>query len=115
MYCGYSTNTAAALSFLRSTAFSSARSGVSRIAIVISNANSENAAATQDEADLTRRAGISIMAVAVGTWLDINDLRRIVSYPADRNTLRVANYDSFGNIVHTLRDSICGSQYIIAS
>jgi len=69
-----------------------------------------DATATRDEADLTRRAGINIMAVAVGTWLDINELKGIVSYPSDRNTLRVDNYDSLGNVVFTLRESICGSE-----
>jgi len=96
---------------VRTNAFASARAGVSRIAIVITNGNSWDPAATQEQADLTRRAGISLMAVAVGNWLDINELRRVVSYPADRNTLRIANYESFGDVVHTLKQSICGSEY----
>jgi len=90
----------------------SARVGVSRIAIVVSNGNSRDAAATQEEADLTRRAGINIMAVAVGTWLDINELKGIVSYPAHRNTLQVSSYESFGSVVHTIRDAVCGSEYL---
>ena len=108
-----STNTSAALWYLRTNVFTSARTGVSRIAIVITNGNSVDATATQEQADLTRRAGISIMAVAVGNWLDINELRRVVSYPSERNTLRIANYESFGDVVHTLKSSVCGSEYAL--
>ena len=97
-----STNTSAALKYLRTHVFASARVGVSRIAIVISNGNSIDGGATRNEADLTRRAGVSIMAVAVGDWLDINDLRGIVSYPSDRNTLQIADFNSFGTVVHIL-------------
>jgi len=98
------------LTFLRTNAFTSARVGVSRIALFVSNANSEDAAGTQEEADLTRRASISIMAVAVGSWLDINELRSIVSYPANRNMLRVTGYDSLGTVTPTIHDAVCGSK-----
>ena len=104
-----STNTAAALKYIRTHVFKSARRGVTRIALVITNANSVDAVATSEEADLTRRAGINIMAVAVGNWLDINELMSIVSYPTNRNTLRIPNFESFGSVVHTIRDSVCGS------
>jgi len=98
---------------LRSRAFATARVGVSRIALFVSNANSEDAVATQDEAAATRRAGVSIMAVAVGTWLDINELRSVVSYPADRNTLQVrGGYDQLGAVVPTIHDAVCGSTYL---
>jgi len=110
MCCGYRTDTAQALRFLRTNAFASARPGISRIAIVVTDGNSIDVAATRMQADLTRRAAINIMVVAVGDWLDINEMRGIVSYPSARNTLRVANYDSFGSVVFTLRDSICGSE-----
>ena len=70
-----------------------------------------NAQATVDEADLTRRAGVSIMAVAVGNWLNINVVRAMVSYWSERNTLRVDNYESLGDVVYTVRDAVCGSQY----
>jgi len=111
--CVCSTSTAAALVLLRSRAFATARVGVSRIALFVSNANSEDAVATQDEAAATRRAGVSIMAVAVGTWLDINELRSVVSYPADRNTLQVrGGYDQLGSVVPTIHDAVCGSTYL---
>jgi len=54
------------------------------------------------------------MAVAVGNWLDMNELRGVVSYPATRNTLQVANYDSFDTVVPTLRESVCGSEYMLS-
>jgi len=105
-----STSTAAALVLLRSGAFVAARVGVSRIALFVSNANSEDAVATQDEAAATRRAGVGIMAVAVGTWLDINELRSVVSYPADRNTLQVrGGYDQLDAVVPTVHAAVCGS------
>ena len=113
--CVCSTNTAAALSLLRTSAFQSARVGVSRIALFVSNANSEDAVSTQDEAAMTRLAGISIMAVAVGTWMDINELRSVVSYSADRNTLQVTSYDTLGAVVPTIHDAVCGSEYQLHS
>jgi len=106
----FSTNTSAALTLLRTHGFTSARVGVSRIAVFVTESNSADAAATQEQADLTRRAGISIMAVAVGSWLDMNELRRMVSYPSDRNTLKVDSYESLGSVVPTLKQSTCGSE-----
>ena len=85
--------------------------GVSRIALFVSNANSEDAVLTQDEAALTRLAGVSIMAVAVGTWMDINELRSVVSYSADRNTLEVSSYDTLGDVAPVIHDAVCGSTY----
>jgi len=104
-----SINTSAALSFLRTDVFTSARVGVAHIAVLVTHINSLDTAATQREADLTRRAGISIMAVGVGNWLDMSELRAAVSYPADTNTLHVDSYETLGTAVHAIRDAVCGS------
>ena len=104
-----SINTSAALSFLRTDVFTSARVGVPHIAVLVTHINSLDTAATQREADLTRRAGINIMAVGVGNWLDMSELRAAVSYPADTNTLHVDSYETLGTAVHAIRDAACGS------
>jgi len=104
-------DTGAALRYVRTNVFTNARTGVSRIAIIITNGNSINVMLTQEEADLTRRAGISIMAIAVGNWLNIHELMGLVSYPGNMNTLRVDNYETLGNVSRTCRNSICGSEY----
>ena len=89
--------------------FTSARVGVPHIAVLVTHINSLDTAATQREADLTRRAGINIIAVGVGGWLDMSELRAAVSYPADRNTLHVDSYETLGTAVHAIRDAACGS------
>jgi len=88
------TDTANALAYLRTTMFATSSPEVSRIAILLSVATSINVATTLREADLMRRAGIQIMSVVIGSWLDINEQRAIVSYPADRNMLWIQNYNA---------------------
>jgi len=104
-----SINTSAALSFLRTDVFTSARVGVAHIAVLVTHINSLDTAATQREADFTRRAGINIIAVGVGNWLDMTELRAAVSYPADTNTLHVDSYETLGTAVQAIRDAACGS------
>jgi len=110
----YSSNMAAALNYLRNTMFSSAngaRTGVGKVAVIISNTNSVNRLATFNEADLTRRAGINLITVAVGSWLDPTELQAIASYPTDKNAIRVIDgYSSLSCSYHQqIQDLLCGS------
>jgi hypothetical protein len=87
-----------------------ARSGVQQIGVIISNANSNNRQTTLSEADLTRRAGIDLVTVAVGTWLDATELQGIASYPADKNTFQVTGgYSSLNGVLQQIKDLACGS------
>jgi len=114
----YSTNTAAALNYLRNTMFSSgngARSNAAKAAVIISNSNSANRLATLNEADLTRRSGIDLATVAVGSWLDPTELQAIASYPADKNTFLVSGgFSSLSGVQQQIQNLACGSTYFAA-
>ena len=50
------------------------------------------------------------MSVAIGNWLDEYEVEMMASYPAERNMIRVQNFDSLNTIVDTIRDAACDSK-----
>lgn len=89
-----------------------ARSGVSKVAVLISNANSADRIATYNAAHLARSAGINLVTVAVGSWLDPTELQGIASYPASSNTFAVGGYGSLSGVQQQIRNLACGSEYL---
>jgi von Willebrand factor type A domain len=89
-----------------------ARTDVQQVGVIISKENSMNRQQTLSEADLTRRAGIDLITVAVGTWLDPTELQGIASYPADKNTFVVTGgFAALNGVLQQIKDLACGSMY----
>jgi hypothetical protein len=106
---------AGVLTYVRSNMFTAANgarpSPVQRVAVMVANGNSIDPAATQAAADEARRAGIWIISVAVGNWLDIDELRGIASYTASLNVVTVTDFNSFSTVVDVISDTVCGSEF----
>ena len=65
-----------------------------------------------DEANQAKRSGSHIMVVAMGQWLDMDELTAIASYPPEANIIRVDSYSDLIEYSGTIAGSICNSKYI---
>jgi len=74
---------------------------------------SSNQWQTQQQAYLARKAGIHVVAVGAGRWLDRYELNNVVSQPRTRNAIFA---DSFSTLhrdaTASVRNIICNSEYI---
>jgi len=114
-YIGSSSNIAGALESLRTTMFTEAngdRLNVTNVAVFFTSARSRDPAATQQQADLARRAGISIIVVALGNWLDMDEIKAIASYP-NENTVFPKSFDALQpSTAQPIINQICQSKFI---
>lgn len=111
-FSGGSTNTAAALTTLRTDVFTSGRgdrSNSPNIAVVVTDGASNDPAATLREAALARAQGITLLAVGVGPWVDPLELSAIASQPTDRNVFYSTQFSSLDSITDSLVQAMCNS------
>lgn len=117
-YPGGTTNTAAALSYMRQTMFTSAngdRTNARNIGIVMTDGMSNDRAATFREAVLSRGTGNTLLAVGIGLGGKYGqlELQGIASDPNDKNVFNAANFmDLFnktGAISTALVDAVCNN------
>ena len=59
------------------------------------------------EARLTREAGIHIIVVAVGGWLNMIEIKEIASDPDAQSVYHVDNFDDLGRIGTSLKRLLC--------
>lgn len=64
------TNTAAALEYLRNTAYSigGVRPGIRQVALIVTDGESANRSATLQEARMTKTSGIHVISLGIGTY-----------------------------------------------
>ena len=110
-YIGGGTNTGAALNLL-STAFATARvsEGIPRVAAVLTDGMSNDAAATVQAARAVHNAGINIFAFGIGTSISYEELNAIAS--GSENVIDVSSFSSsnFETALKQLQVSVCASK-----
>ena len=107
------TNTAEALRTLRTQMFTPSagdRTDYPNMALIITDGESNNKEATLREATLAKTAGIQLLTVGIGSWLDMNELQNMASYPYQKNMYHVDRFDALSGLLNTFRDYICGSK-----
>lgn len=114
-YVGSYNNMAGVLESLRTTVFTVAngdRPDAPNVGVLFTSARSRNPVATQQQADMARRAGITLIVVACGSWLDMDEVRSVASYPTE-NTVYQKNFDSMQqNTAQPIVNQICQSKHI---
>ena len=113
-YMRGSTNTADALAFVRNNIFQSNRgdrSNAQNLAILITDGASSDPERTMREAVALKTAGVHVISVGIGNWLNVFELKAIASYPVDQNVLFVDNYNSINSIQNTIKDMVCDSKW----
>ncbi|GAB1606718.1 collagen alpha-5(VI) chain-like [Argonauta hians] len=94
------TETALALELLTSTMFTykgGSRSNARRVAFILTDGSSQEAAKTQKAAERCRNSNIELFAIGIGNETNPVELRGIASSPKDSHYIHVSNYPSLIN------------------
>ena len=96
-YSGGGTNTGNAIKLMRQQSFtanSGHRANVPKVAIVVTDGQSNNKALTAAEAQKARDAGITVLAIGVGSGVDDAELNAIASDPDSQNVFKASTFDA---------------------
>ena len=114
MYLRGTTNTAGAIRYAHSNMFTSAhgdRSSAKNVMVLITDGSSDDKQRTLAEAREAKRKGIHVFVVAVGNWLDIQEINAIASYPYERNKFHLQNFQSLNDeLMRSIKDLVCNSE-----
>lgn len=108
---GGGSNTADAITYMRDHMFTpseGARSDVPRIAILLTDGDSNDPAAAVAAANQARNANISLIALGIGNRVNQQELAGI----ALSNVITVNNFDQFDSIKSRLLQAVCGGMYV---
>ena len=115
-HCGDQANLHLALSLARNSVFVAANgarisdASVTKLIVVITDNPSANKSATLREAELVRDAGIGLVAIGVGTYLDRYELSAVASYPYTKNMFIINDVRSLTVVIVPVSRIICESQ-----
>jgi len=113
-YGGYEANLHLALSLARNSVFVEATGArlsdpsVTKMIVVVTDNPSANKSATLREAELIRAAGIGLVTIGVGTYLDRYELSAVASYPYTDNMFTVNTVRNLSSVDADVRHIICG-------
>jgi uncharacterized protein YegL len=108
-YIGRGTNTHLALNLLRTSGFANSRAneGIPRVAIVLTDGQSNDPEATVLASTLLHQAGINVYAFGIGTGVNVEELTTIASSPL--NVFQIASFSpaAFSGILLQLQSTAC--------
>jgi len=116
-YGGYEANLASALRLVYSRVFTTSDGArlddpeVARLAVVFTESPSVNLTATLAEATATRKAGIGIVTVGIGTAVDSYELSAVASYPYERTMFLVDRLAGLSAVSDPIKRIICRGIY----
>lgn len=107
------TNTAAALRLLREQGFPADKINPfhRKIAVILTDGNSDNFLETIKEAMLTRAAGITLLVIPATDWINMLEIKEIATDPDEANIFMVKNVDELQTISKALQRTLCDSMY----
>ena len=113
-YGGYEANLHIALSLARNSVFVAANGArlnerlVTKLVVVITDNPSANKSATLRESQLVRDAGIGLVTIGVGTYLDRYELSAVASYPYANNMFTINTVRNLTVLTDRVKRIICG-------
>jgi len=91
------------------TASGGQRTGIPKVVIVFTDGGSNDKQATQDEAFLLRKSGVTIIVIGIGNWIDMMELNNMASFPYQSNRLLIS-FTNLSSIQNIVRDSACNGE-----
>lgn len=115
-YISGGTNTADAIKYARQTSFlaaNGARSGASKIAIIVTDGKSQSPPATAAEAQKMRDQGITVFSIGVGTGPNKPELDAMATDPDNQHVFVVSNFDALKQIKGELQKKACDGMTLL--
>ena len=93
----------------------SSRNGVrddtTKVAVILTDGNSNNVEETLQEAYEAKKEGIHIITIAVGKSFNEDELETVSSYPAEVNARAVQRFEDLSDIITDIQELLCNSKY----
>lgn len=90
------------------------RPGVPKIAVVVTDGNSNNRQLTADEADKARKDGITMFAIGVGHGINDGELNSIATDPDSQYAFHAESFDALTSLKGSLSSKTCQGEHRIA-
>ena len=106
-----STNTGNALNMMRDFSFTTEaghRDDVVKLAILVTNGQSDNMLQTSNAARQTMDAGITILSVGVGQFVDDTELKAVSPGRLSQNVYKAATFDALSTLEGGIAARVCG-------
>ena len=84
---------------------------VTKLIVVVTDNPSVNKHATLRESQLVKNAGIGLVTIGVGTYLDRYELSAVASYPYTKNMFITNTVRHLSNFTDRVKRIICGGPY----
>lgn len=107
---GQSTFTHSALEAMRMDLFSpsnGARTNVPKVCVLLTDGQSTQATETLEQARLAKAAGITIVAVGIGSKVNDAELKAVVSSPASENYVHTSSFDDLKEKLYLFGKQAC--------
>jgi hypothetical protein len=117
VYDAGGTNTADALMLTRRSAFTNqhgARSEAIKVAILVTDGQSNSLQATSQEAEAAKADGIVMFSIGVGGY-NRQELDAVSSPPSCTHVFLLTGFSEIDSILHEIRASACSGKYIYIS
>ncbi|KAK7092657.1 hypothetical protein V1264_008370 [Littorina saxatilis] len=101
VYTGGSTNTGGALSYMRTTMFSTAngdRDGVNNFGVILTDGASNDYTDTANQARAARNASITIISIGIGSGITVGELSEMASKPDSDYLFTTSGFTELSNI-----------------
>jgi uncharacterized protein YegL len=85
-------------------------SDVTRVAVVITDGQSDDIEATAEQAAITKDFGIHLFAIGVGDSVDSKELEEIASQPKDYYMVQAVDFAALSGLYEELANKICTGQ-----
>lgn len=115
-FMGGNTNTGTAIKFATDKVFELSErgpSGVSRIAIVLTDGKSQDEVLKAAEA--ARKKGVILFAIGVGPETEEVELRAIANKPFSTYVFSVEDYEAISRIIQVIRQKLCEGQCFLST
>ena len=84
---------------------------VTKLIVVVTDNPSADKSATLRESELVRDAGIGLVTIGVGTYLDRYELSAVASYPYTRNMFTINTVRNLTIFTDPIKRIICGGPF----
>lgn len=64
-----------------------------------------------EAANRAKQTGLTLLVVAVGNWVNRNEIKSIVSEPAEFNVFNASDFDDLQNVKDALIEAVCNGMF----